>query len=267
MCRLATIAKGTGSVQSIEWIAGRFQVIDALTQARVEKYWAHEFGCSVDTLRTPGSKVFVRDESGSAFVFRYGDCCIWHVPGRFVPAVQRSIRAHDGVDHVFTPAFISALFDSAAELILGPCPIAYCDDTSLRPAESLPACRKLTEADAAAVGQLASDCGPEDWGHGGVELDAHRSVFGCFADDRLVSAASYEIWGDAIAHVGVVTAPSYRGRGFGKAVATAATAEALRQGLVPQWRTLESNIASVRLGRAIGYVRLASHFIVRLARP
>jgi GNAT superfamily N-acetyltransferase len=240
-------------------------VIDALTQARVEKYWAGEFGCSVDTLRTPGSKVFIRDDPGSAFVFRYGNCCIWHVPQRFMSAVERSVNANDDIDQVFDSAFVAALFGSAVQRILGPCPIAYFPDAALHPDESLPPCRKLTETDAAAVERLAADCGPEAWGHGGVELDAHRAVFGCFADDRLVSAASYEIWGDAIAHVGVVTAPSYRGRRFGKAAATAATADALRQGLVPQWRTLESNVASVRLGEAIGYVPVAAHFFVRLA--
>lgn len=239
-------------------------MIDRLTQTRVEKYWAHEFGCSIDTLLTSGSKVFVRSDNNAAFVFRYYECCIWHVPQRFAGAVQQNIQAHEGVDQVFTLAFIAALFSSAAELILGPCPIAYCDDASFESSGSLPPCRKLTEADAALAERLATDCGSEAWGHGGVELGAHRTMFGCFADDRLVSAASYEIWGDAIAHVGVATAPPFRGRGFGRAAATAATADALRQGLVPQWRTLASNIASVRMGQAIGYVPLASHFFVRL---
>jgi GNAT superfamily N-acetyltransferase len=240
-------------------------VIHRLTQTRIEKYWTKEFGGSTDTLLKSGSKVFVRSDNSAAFVFRYYECCIWHVPQRFAGSLQRSIQTHDGVDQVFTTGFIAAVFGSAAERILGPCPIAYCDDTSLRPAESLPPCRSLTKADKPAVERLAIDCGPEAWSHGGVELDAERAVFGCFADGRLVSAASYEVWGNAIAHVGVVTAPAFRGRGFGKAAATCATADALGQSLVPQWRTLESNVASVRLSQAMGFVPVAAHFLVRLA--
>ncbi|HEY1785011.1 MAG TPA: GNAT family N-acetyltransferase [Pirellulales bacterium] len=240
-------------------------MIDAVVRSRIERFWAGEFGCSIAALETPGLRVLVRADPDSAFVFRRGDCCIWHVPERFRAAVARSLAGQDSVERVFQPAFIAALFGSAVQVILGPCPIAYFPETKLQLVASLPECRRLTEGDRAAVELLAADCGPVDWDHGGVEFDGHRSVFGCFADGRLVSAASYEIWGAAIAHVGVATAPAYRGRGFATSVATAATIDALRRGLVPQWRTLESNFASIRVGEAIGYVPFAAHFVVRLA--
>lgn len=239
--------------------------MDALVRERIERFWAGEFGCSIATLCVPGSQVLVRADPDSVFVFRRGDCCVWHVPKRFLAAVERSVAARDSIDEIFQARFIAALFGSAVRRILGPCPIAYFPAATLHPDESLPPYRALAVGDAAPVEHLAIDCGPEAWSDGGLELDAHRAVFGCFADNRLVSAASYEIWGDTIAHVGVATAPSHRGRGFAKSVASAATAHALRQGLVPQWRTLASNVASVRVGQAIGYLPLASHFVVRLA--
>jgi len=243
-------------------------LIHALSQARVERYWAKEFGCSIDTLLTPsGSKVFVRSGTNGALVFRYHECCIWHVPERFAPAVQRSVESHADIEAVFNRAFIMAMFGSAAQLILGPAPLAYCDDAVFRRNGRLLPARKLTDADRAAVLRLASACGPEVWGVGGVEFDTHPATFGCFADGELVSAASYEIWGNAIAHICVATSPGQRGRGFAKSVGAAATADAIDNGLVPQWRTLASNVASVSVGRAIGFVPMATTFFVRLAFP
>ncbi len=243
-------------------------MIHRLTQTRIEKYWAKEFGCSIDSLLTPGSKVFVRSDENGAMVFRYHECCIWHVPERFAAAVRRSVQSHDGIDAVFNREFIAGLFGPAAQVIFGPCPLAYCDDSVLRRDERLRPCRKLTGGDAAAVQRLAAACGPEMWNQGGVEFDVHPVAFGCFADGQLVSAASYEIWGNVIAHVCVVTAPAHRGHGFARSVATAATLDALDQGLVPQWRTEASNVSALGVGQAIGYAWFATHFFARFAdRP
>jgi GNAT superfamily N-acetyltransferase len=117
----------------------------------------------------------------------------------------------------------------------------------------------------AALEGLAARCGEEAWKHGGVELEEDRAVYGCFVDGEMVSAASYDVWGGVIAHVGVVTDPGHRGHGFAKSVAVAAVGHALDNGLVPQWRTLASNAASVGVGRAIGFEGFAEHYFVRLS--
>jgi hypothetical protein len=54
-------------------------------------------------------------------------------------------------------------------------------------------------------------------------------------------------------------------QGHGKSAARAAACHALNVGLVPQWRTLASNVASVGAGRSLGFTTWATHFFVRLA--
>jgi RimJ/RimL family protein N-acetyltransferase len=73
------------------------------------------------------------------------------------------------------------------------------------------------------------------------------------------------VWGDQLAHVGVVVDPRRRGAGHGRAVASVVCAHALAHGLVPQWRTLETNVASRAVAKALGFELRASHFAVRLS--
>lgn len=54
--------------------------------------------------------------------------------------------------------------------------------------------------------------------------------------------------------VGVATAPPFRGRGYAKACVSAATAWALEHDLVPLYNTQTSNVASIAVARAAGYV-------------
>ncbi|GIF69144.1 hypothetical protein Ais01nite_71790 [Asanoa ishikariensis] len=60
----------------------------------------------------------------------------------------------------------------------------------------------------------------------------------------------------------MLTAPEHRGRGLARAVAGAATTEALAVGLLPQWRARPE--ASRRVGRVLGYRELGWQLSVRL---
>ena len=68
-----------------------------------------------------------------------------------------------------------------------------------------------------------------------------------------------------IAHIGVITHPAHRGHSYGRAVVTQITQHALAQQLVPQYRTLEANIASVAVGTAVGFERYAITVALRFA--
>ncbi|WP_442789096.1 GNAT family N-acetyltransferase [Kitasatospora sp. NBC_01302] len=53
---------------------------------------------------------------------------------------------------------------------------------------------------------------------------------------EVVAAAGYRSWPSRTAHISVLTAPAWRGRGLARVTGSAAAAHALAAGLLPQWR-------------------------------
>lgn len=74
------------------------------------------------------------------------------------------------------------------------------------------------------------------------------------------AAAGYLSWPGGVAHLCVLTAPERRGRGLARVVAGAAVADALRHGLLPQWRARPE--PSRRVARALGFRELGSQLSV-----
>ncbi|MEU8103248.1 GNAT family N-acetyltransferase [Nonomuraea muscovyensis] len=54
--------------------------------------------------------------------------------------------------------------------------------------------------------------------------------------DQVIATAGYRLWPGSAAHLSVLTALRRRGHGLARAVASAAVADALTHGLLPQWR-------------------------------
>ena len=67
------------------------------------------------------------------------------------------------------------------------------------------------------------------------------------------AVASYEIWCDKIAQLGVLTKPEYRGQGLASSAAHAAAQNALSLSLIPQWRCRIGNSSSERLSQRLGF--------------
>ncbi len=81
---------------------------------------------------------------------------------------------------------------------------------------------------------------------------------------RIVAAAGYERWGSHLAHIGVVTHPACRGRGYGRLVVREAARHALSQQLVPQYRTLIANAAAMRIGESLQFIKYGESIAARL---
>jgi predicted GNAT family acetyltransferase len=110
---------------------------------------------------------------------------------------------------------------------------------------------------------LAAACEIDAWEHAGITFDEPH-VFGCFVDDQVVAAARYRpAWAET-AHIGVVTHPAHRGRGYGRAAVSAATAQGLEAGLIVLYQTLLANAPSVALATELGYQPYATHLAVQL---
>lgn len=113
--------------------------------------------------------------------------------------------------------------------------------------------RQLSERDEAAFAAFQSEASEQDKEDAFVELD-HWAVFGVFEQERLVSVASMYPWDNAaLADMGVLTLPGFRGRGYAKALAHAISQHALSRGHQPQYRCQLDNEASTALAQAAGF--------------
>ncbi|MFE7446440.1 GNAT family N-acetyltransferase [Streptomyces chartreusis] len=108
---------------------------------------------------------------------------------------------------------------------------------------------------------LMTSVSSEDAGESGMdEITSATFIVRNGAD--LVAAAGYQVWPATTAHLCVLTAPGERGRGLARQVASAAVAQALRDGLLPQWRA--RSMASRNVARSLGFRELGSQLSICL---
>jgi RimJ/RimL family protein N-acetyltransferase len=130
-----------------------------------------------------------------------------------------------------------------------------------------PAVRRLTDADAELFAQFQSSAPEQDLDDAYIELD-HWAVFGAFAQDRLVTAASMYPWGKArIADLGVLTLPSFRRRGHARAVVRDMSKYAAQEGYEPQYRCQLDNHASLAVAKAAGLTHFGTWEVVSPDSP
>lgn len=115
--------------------------------------------------------------------------------------------------------------------------------------------------DPAAVLDLEKTCPPDDVAEVGLAAMS-RALVTLDELDQPTAGAGYAEWEQIIAHLGVLTPPAFRRRGFGLLAAALATNEALDRGLVPQWRTRIENCASRSIAARLGYVEVGSQTTV-----
>ena len=111
---------------------------------------------------------------------------------------------------------------------------------------------QLTEADAEVFAEFKSSASEQDLDDAYVELD-HWAVFGSFEQNRLASVTSMYPWEEAkLADLGVLTLPTFRGKGHARDVVRAICQYAYKQGYDPQYRCQLDNEASAALAKAVG---------------
>ena len=217
----------------------------------------------METLSEPAVTVLRHDAlSGwhGAFLFRHGPSCVISVPEVFVPRVKEMANGA-GPDEVFSVACAESMFGPDADRIIGPAWLGYADAQDFRPVLTTRT-RALGPDDLPSLKRLAADCASE-WEDSGITFESPL-VFGRFVEGELVAAGTVERSSREILNVGIITHPDHRGKGFGKEVVTALTSHGLERGGIMQYRTLESNAASLRIARALGYQPYGRTIAVRL---
>ena len=234
----------------------------------VVAFWAAHLGCSEVQLGQPSTSVVrngpdLASFCGATVVLR-PPACVLAVPEDWYEPVASRV-GHRPPAEVFDSAVLRQVLGAAVDQVIGPAWLGYADASDFRPAPTM-GTRLLTDQDLPELQRLAAACGPMAWEHSGID-PARPPVFGCFAGEVLAAAGMLECWGDRLLQVGIVTHPAYRGRGYGKAVVSAMTAHGLATGGVVQYRTLQANLPSVGIARALGFQRFAQTLAVRLIPP
>ena len=170
---------------------------------------------------------------------------------------------HAGI--VRLPALVEPILGERVAARVGPAYVGYTDLKHFRPV-SLATARGLTAQDEKTVNALRDACTVEEWEHGGSEFRPTEMV-GAFKDNELAALASYQIWGERIAHIAIVTHPAFRGQGHATAAVSSLTQVVLERTLVPQYRTLEGNAPSMAVARRLGFVHYATTLAIRFTLP
>ncbi|MFD1646765.1 GNAT family N-acetyltransferase [Haloarchaeobius litoreus] len=236
------------------------------TERALEAYWTDQLGVSGDAFETGGVVVGeVGDDAGVQVFVRDGTVAVG-APSAFVADCRARADALAAVA-ADDPAALERWVEervAPVETVLGPAFYGYTDRERFEPVAS--AARVLTDDDEAAYDRFRAAVPADEWDAGGPAFEPGETV-GIEADGRLVAAAGFKVWDEQIAHVGVVTHPDYRSRGFGRAVVSRATERALDAGLWPQYRTLDAWPWSVALAEGLGFERFATGLLVVVAQP
>jgi GNAT superfamily N-acetyltransferase len=139
---------------------------------------------------------------------------------------------------------------------LGPATLAYCDRAGFRPVGGA-----AVRAAGSEVAELVASVPADEAGEAGLD-EITSPAYVVRDGDRVVAAAGYGVWAGEAAHVSVLTAPSHRGRGLARVVASAAVGDAFAAGLLPQWRARPAS--SRRVALALGFTELGAQLSFRV---
>lgn len=156
-----------------------------------------------------------------------------------------------------------ALGDHAVAVVdaAGPAVLSYVDATAFSPVHS--EARLLTEEETGSVEQLRARVPDEDWARASTTVRSGRTA-GIFRDDQLVALAT--LAEPPFPDVGVVVDPAFRDSGLGRRVVSRVVDAAFDRdaGVIPRYRTPESEAASLALAASVGFERWASETVVVL---
>ncbi|WP_431925937.1 GNAT family N-acetyltransferase [Nonomuraea jabiensis] len=144
--------------------------------------------------------------------------------------------------------------------VLGPATLAYLDTGDFVPAPATAGVDRLP-ADHPAIRALLASVPAEEADESGLE-EISSAAYAVREGRDVLAAAGFRPWLDMAAHVSVLTAPRCRGRGLARLAASAAVADALAIGLLPQWRARPE--PSRRVARALGFREHGAQISIRL---
>lgn len=222
------------------------------------QYWADRFGVTPNAFEGTGITVGSSTE-GAVQLFHTNKAVVVGAPRSLMDLCEQYSAALATIDTETCDDLREWVRDiETVDRVIGPVFYGYTDVETFDPINS--EARILTRSDETAFGTFRKEIPDVEWEHGGPEFIPERTI-GVFANGSLVAIAGYEIWDDLIAHIAVVTHPDHRNEGYGRKVVSRVTDQALIEGFVPQYRTLDAWASSVALARGLGFERFSTAYI------
>ncbi|MFJ2897349.1 GNAT family N-acetyltransferase [Streptomyces sp. NPDC087218] len=232
---------------------------------RARGLWENLAGVPVSFAPAGGVDVVVSPSSGLcpagwAGVVALGGSVIVTVPTGDAALIVREALGRLPAGAVVDGARVREALPAAG--VLGPAALSYASPEGFRPVgtggpvvEQLPSCHPELR-------RLEQSAGDDDAGEAALD-EITSPAFVVREHGRVVAAAGYRTWPGRTAHIGVLTAPTARGRGLARATGSATVAHALAAGLLPQWRARLP--ASRRVAGALGFEELGFQLSVEIA--
>ena len=241
-------------------------MLEPVVIRNVDAYWASHLGCTPAQLHEDEPVLlshaaeldgyrgaYIMQFTGAAPVISLPPAQAASLGPRLAGAARESLEADARWSDILGPLL---------ERMVGPAWVGYASAETLRHVAAAVETRLLTPADAPHVERLGRAATADEWDNI-ASLPRAGVMVGAFAEGELAAVAGYEVWGESIAHVAVLTHPAHRGRSLGRAVVGATAAVALERGLVPQYRSLMANRASLAVAAALGFEGYATSLALR----
>jgi hypothetical protein len=229
--------------------------VEANTEAIVRLAWARILGLPDDALTDPAERMVTRTSDELIMFVRLWQHEVLVGPSGFLDRVRGSSS-----DELADGSQLLAAGRSWGGRLLGQATLAFRDAyVVLEGLETV----TVTD-DPAAVLDLEKACPPDDVAEVGL-AEMSRALVTLDELDQPTAGAGFAEWEQIIGHLGVLTPPGFRRRGFGLLAAALATNEALDLGLVPQWRSRIENSASRRTAARLGFLEVGTQTTVLLS--
>ena len=220
---------------------------------RIDYYWADAFGLPIQEFLRPGTRVMrERDPRAQPCVrvFADGVRCIISTYAELEDELRNRAGTLSATDCLSDQTMVR-LFDGLCDATPQRGFQSFLEAGGLKPFR-LPEVRRLGGPDRKALEQFLSECPPDDVSHSSLSC-LRQYVYGYVEQDRVLAAAYFTLWTPYAVSIGPLVHPAHRGRGLGKAVASAATEAALDCGFLVLWPASIDNAASVATAKSLGF--------------
>ncbi|MCC5801178.1 GNAT family N-acetyltransferase [Rossellomorea vietnamensis] len=234
---------------------------------RVYANWAKFLGCDYSELLVPNVKVLHHSKSldgyNGIYAFSNEISCIISTPPKYVSVLGKAVM-NLRPDAVFDTEWLGQLLNGKHTKIIGPAFQGYVEDDSLLQASSSSVIEYKSEHHRTLLEELRESCSEIEWQHSSID-EQKSPILLQILNGKIVAAGSWR-WGESgFLSVGIITQPAHRGKGHAKKVVNALTQRGLTSGATMHYQTLESNIPSVAIAKALGYKRLGRTIAIRLS--
>jgi GNAT superfamily N-acetyltransferase len=234
---------------------------------RLRACWMQELGCRPADFMAGLSSVCAHGTLAGysgVIAFRHAGACVVSAPQERV-APLRAALAGLGADEIFNEGRLRAALGASVERVIGPAWIGGLAASDFRPAHGTSTRPLETATDWQAFDTFLERCPPIDVELSSLEAGRAPTV-ATFEGPRIAAAASFELREGILAHIGILTDPELRGRGYGRQAISLIAELALAAGYGLQYQTLRANRPSVAAARALGFADFAETLALRL-RP